>query len=1325
MARSQMTNADVGRLVESIFKNAPVGSKPVDKDGLAYWIHDFQTNPNYTEESFRKAIEKGLEDDFNKKGFDETDSAVYDNFRGIAKDPVWSAIEGIRSELANLNLDDYVKKDGIPDFEDTDTQRSDLDIIDLIGEHGDKDTTLSKGYIDSLITNALKDYATSTDLTTASEDLQNKLDVLGLDKDSIDWSDIENAPSASAYVSTALKDKEFQKYYDTYLDKQLEAKGITGLTKAQKESLASISSVNLGNIRNEAQLKSLIESYVPGDTTRSNQDILKVVKDNLRDDDGKTIWDKFDALAGADKKNQIAWEEAISSGLSNNLDAVAEQVRGIKGKNTTDIAALKSSLETLDYTSEIDSLKSDLEQMGVSLKEINDNYKDAGNTDQIKNEAIKSLVNLTVEDKLKDIKSTDLTGIENAITMAEGELKRLTSEFAGLGTQTESGTIDLSVLEAKLSETFGADLTNLTKTSKTYESKIEGLQDQITNLLKPREFSPTINVTNETDQSALTESLKTLGATVSANQESVQKQLEGVDTKISGALGGYAKTADVANVIQKQIDAGKFASGTDVELQIQKALNGLNDKFTDLTKQITDGDVDPEKISLQAQKEFQETLTTQVKSLQDEFTKELKEGRYDPTGLQDKIKETSQNFNDLLEKRLGEAGIAFTTQLTTGLADVDKRLKAINYDTQIANLSTKIGELDFDAQLKEFEKEYTSDLDKRFANIESQFDTRFTTGSAGVDKQIEALGLDDKFNDIQRQLTEGVKGLTTTETELAGLAKTYEKELATITKQLSDQGDFYSQQLQTALGTKSDLKLSEVETAFAGKFGDIQETFDKQATETEAQKSALDTRFSDITKTFETEFGKLSTTQDAEAEALGTRIGDLQKTFDSRLGDITKLQTSQRVADLAKLSESIYSDISGLEGTLIEQQANQQESLEGLKGELTAAQKADLASLKGELTTEQVAGLAGLKGELTTQAALQEAGLAGLRGELTTQAGLQEAGLAGLKGELTAEQKAGLAGLRGELTTQAAKQEAGLTGLRGELTTQAALQEAGLAGLKGELTAEQKAGLTGLRGELTTQAAEQQAGLTGLRGELTTQAAQQQAGLAGLRGDLTIQQQEGLAGLRGDITTQQQTALSGLKGELTAQQQAGIAGTQADLANVRADLTGDIGNLGTSIAQQGQQFSDRLSSQAETQAQNLADVTSELRGDITANRQAADTRYNQMISDNQLRLAGIEQAFGRQIGDLSQTQARDFDTLRTTWGQQLADQESILQGRIDSQRDILNQRLSQIAGSQNYRMLSNNAPGVKMRRSKAYKSGRTSTGTRQLGRSMRIRSLNI
>ena len=328
MARSQMTNADVGRLVESIFKNAPVGSKPVDKDGLAYWIHDFQTNPNYTEESFRKAIEKGLEDDFNKKGFDETDSAVYDNFRGIAKDPVWSAIEGIRSELANLNLDDYVKKDGIPDFEDTDTQRSDLDIIDLIGEHGDKDTTLSKGYIDSLITNALKDYATSTDLTTASEDLQNKLDVLGLDKDSIDWSDIENAPSASAYVSTALKDKEFQKYYDTYLDKQLEAKGITGLTKAQKESLASISSVNLGNIRNEAQLKSLIESYVPGDTTRSNQDILKVVKDNLRDDDGKTIWDKFDALAGADKKNQIAWEEAISSGLSNNLDAVAEQVRG-------------------------------------------------------------------------------------------------------------------------------------------------------------------------------------------------------------------------------------------------------------------------------------------------------------------------------------------------------------------------------------------------------------------------------------------------------------------------------------------------------------------------------------------------------------------------------------------------------------------------------------------------------------------------------------------------------------------------------------------------------------------------------------------------------------------------------------------------------------------------------------------------------------------------------------------------------------------------------------------------------------------------------------
>jgi hypothetical protein len=114
-----------------------------------------------------------------------------------------------------------------------------------------------------------------------------------------------------------------------------------------------------------------------------------------------------------------------------------------------------------------------------------------------------------------------------------------------------------------------------------------------------------------------------------------------------------------------------------------------------------------------------------------------------------------------------------------------------------------------------------------------------------------------------------------------------------------------------------------------------------------------------------------------------------------------------------------------------------------------------------------------------------------------------------------------------------------------------------------------------------------------------------------------------------------------------------------------------------------------------------------------------------MITDRDMKLAGIEEAFGRRFDDYSQTQARNFQDLGTTWGNQLAQQESTLQNRIDAQTQLLNNRLSGIAGTQNYRMLTNNAPGIKIRRSKAYKSGRTSRGTGQLGRSMRISSLNL
>ena len=54
-----------------------------------------------------------------------------------------------------------------------------------------------------------------------------------------------------------------------------------------------------------------------------------------------------------------------------------------------------------------------------------------------------------------------------------------------------------------------------------------------------------------------------------------------------------------------------------------------------------------------------------------------------------------------------------------------------------------------------------------------------------------------------------------------------------------------------------------------------------------------------------------------------------------------------------------------------------------------------------------------------------------------------------------------------------------------------------------------------------------------------------------------------------------------------------------------------------------------------------------------------------------------------------------------------------------------NKRLSDITASMNYKTLDDSAQGVKIRRSRAYNQGRARSGTGQLGRSMKISTLNI
>ena len=84
-----------------------------------------------------------------------------------------------------------------------------------------------------------------------------------------------------------------------------------------------------------------------------------------------------------------------------------------------------------------------------------------------------------------------------------------------------------------------------------------------------------------------------------------------------------------------------------------------------------------------------------------------------------------------------------------------------------------------------------------------------------------------------------------------------------------------------------------------------------------------------------------------------------------------------------------------------------------------------------------------------------------------------------------------------------------------------------------------------------------------------------------------------------------------------------------------------------------------------------------------------------------------------------------MDDMQTDWQSQFDAGKATLDAKIASQGKTFDQRLRDLSANMNYKMLDDNATGVQARRSKAFTSGRTSRGTGQLGRSLRLKSLNI
>ena len=186
------------------------------------------------------------------------------------------------------------------------------------------------------------------------------------------------------------------------------------------------------------------------------------------------------------------------------------------------------------------------------------------------------------------------------------------------------------------------------------------------------------------------------------------------------------------------------------------------------------------------------------------------------------------------------------------------------------------------------------------------------------------------------------------------------------------------------------------------------------------------------------------------------------------------------------------------------------------------------------------------------------------------------------------------------------------------------------------------------------------------------------------------------AGRFGDITQAYTQAVGDVRTDLSSQiGRAREEGAEA-LSGVRADLTSALSGVTTDLSSQ-------IGRAREEGAKAVGDVRTDLTSQI-----------------NQAKTEGAEA-----IQDVYASRAEQLGRIQSDWGENLRAQEDLLTGRIDRGEEALNERLSQLSASMNYRLLGDSALGIRSRRSDAYRSGDVRQGTGQLSRGMRINTLNI
>ncbi len=204
-----------------------------------------------------------------------------------------------------------------------------------------------------------------------------------------------------------------------------------------------------------------------------------------------------------------------------------------------------------------------------------------------------------------------------------------------------------------------------------------------------------------------------------------------------------------------------------------------------------------------------------------------------------------------------------------------------------------------------------------------------------------------------------------------------------------------------------------------------------------------------------------------------------------------------------------------------------------------------------------------------------------------------------------------------------------------------------------------------------------------------------------------------------------------------------ITGTQLDVTNLSGDFQAKLDELQTDLTadteaqfsslqtdyneatQQLSQLQGQLNTANQTAATNLANQKKAFDAKMAANMATQQNNFANLSSDVNSKLTNYSEEQKAKFADVYKTRAQAIGELQTDWGNRLQKQEAGLQNKIQATAENLNERLTNISKNMNYRMLGDSAAGIKMRRSKAFTSGRTSKGTGQMNRAMRIQTLNL